>query len=283
MNILCISRGILYSPNLVENDAAIFMAVVDELRAMGHEVTTIYEDKMAEMDFDRFDRVMTMARNEENINAVLEDFMEEWEDKFINSLEGSLTCMKKAMVALQLVKLNIPQPTFKCGHRDLVYFETTAPDEDIAMPAWLKNSDGTAQIPEDTLFCPTNKDYLEAKKIFKKMGVETWLLQEHKEGDLVKFYGVEGTDFFHWQYASHGHSKFGLENINGKEKGYAFDAKQMKDYANQLAGYMHVPVYGGDAVIDKEGQIWFIDFNDFPSFSSCMEEAAKAIAKRVVL
>ena len=45
---------------------------------------------------------------------------------------------------------------------------------------------------------------------------------------------------------------------------------------------MQVPIYGGDAVIDEKGKIWFIDFNDFPSFSSCRDQAARAIAERVI-
>ena len=93
---------------------------------------------------------------------------------------------------------------------------------------------------------------------------------------------MEGTGFFQWRYASKGHSKFGLEKINGPEAGYKFDAGQVQEYAEKLARALEVPIYGGDAVIDEEGNIWLIDFNDFPSFSSCRERAAKAIAERVV-
>ena len=42
----------------------------------------------------------------------------------------------------------------------------------------------------------------------------------------------------------------------------------------------HATLY--DVIIDEEGGFWFIDFNDFPSFSACREMAAKAIAKRIV-
>jgi hypothetical protein len=93
---------------------------------------------------------------------------------------------------------------------------------------------------------------------------------------------VEGTDFFHWSYASQGHSKFGLEAVNGKEKGYPFQAERIKRYADMTARQLNVPIYGGDAIIDEDGGFWFIDFNDFPSFSSCRDEAAKAIAKCII-
>ena len=72
MRILGISRGIDYSPNLVGDDAAIFTAVIDELRHLGHEVITIREEEMRKQDYSSFDRVMTMARN----RATLTDMME---------------------------------------------------------------------------------------------------------------------------------------------------------------------------------------------------------------
>jgi len=70
--------------------------------------------------------------------------------------------------------------------------------------------------------------------------------------------------------------------VNGKEKGYAFDASRIKLYADMLAKKLRVPVYGGDIVIDEDGEFWFIDFNDFPSFSSCRARAAEAIAQRIL-
>jgi hypothetical protein len=69
---------------------------------------------------------------------------------------------------------------------------------------------------------------------------------------LVKFYGVEGTDFFHWNYASRGHSKFGLEKVNGKEQGYPFDAQRIKRYADMTAKQLNTPIYGGDVIIDEK-------------------------------
>jgi glutathione synthase/RimK-type ligase-like ATP-grasp enzyme len=137
-------------------------------------------------------------------------------------------------------------------------------------------------VPEDVVFCRTQEDVSKALKAMEKRDVHLWMAQEHQRGDLVKFYGVEGTNFFHWQYASEGHSKFGQEEVNGKEKGYAFDASRIKLYADMLAKKLRVPVYGGDVVIDEDGEFWFIDFNDFPSFSSCRARAAEAIAQRIL-
>ena len=53
------------------------------------------------------------------------------------------------------------------------------------------------------------------------------------------------------------------------------------DIATRASRVLSLPIYGGDAIITPDGNIHLIDFNDWPSFSSCRDEAAKAIAKRI--
>lgn len=282
MKILAISRGSVYSPNMAGNDAALFTAVIDELKAMGHEVNTLHEEEMMQHDYTPYERVMTMARDSYGLVMLEKNTDAETQAKFINSIAGILTCTNKANVATQMLELGIPQPEFLVGEQHKLLFCSTGNKDDITTPVWLKNSDNSAVTADDTVFCSTKEAFDEAFKKLEQREVSLWMVQAHQEGDLVKFYGVEGTDFFHWSYASQGHSKFGLETVNGKEKGYTFDAKRIKWYADLLAKKLNVPIYGGDVIIDEEGGFWFIDFNDFPSFSACREMAAKAIAKRIV-
>lgn len=282
MKILGISRGVKYSPNLVGNDAAIFMAVVGELKAMGHEVETISEEEMVQHDYTPYCRVFTMARDTFSLVMLEKDLQVENLSKFINSIDGILTCTNKAAVSIQMLEAGIPQPEFLVGEKCNLMFCSTESKEDIVPPLWLKNCDGSAVTAEDTVFCQTKEEFDVAFQNFETRDVTMWMAQEHQHGDLIKFYGVENTNFFYWNYASHGHSKFGLEAINGKERGYDFNAERIKLYADMIAKKLNVPIYGGDAIVDEEGNFWFIDFNDFPSFSSCREEAAKAIAERIV-
>ena len=282
MSILGISRGIAYSPNMEGNDAAIFTTVLDELKAMGHEVESINESEMVGFDYAPYERVFTMARNTYSLVMLEKETDMTTQQKFINSINGILTCTNKASVATQMLETGIPQPEFLIGKQRDLLFCSTEHKNDIVTPIWLKNCDGSATVAEDTIFCPTKEAFNAAFKQMEERGVNLWMVQEHKQGDLIKFYGVEGTDFFHWSYASQGHSKFGLEAVNGKEKGYSFHAERLKLYADMTAKHLNVPIYGGDAIIDEEGKFWFIDFNDFPSFSSCRVEAAKAIAERIV-
>ena len=51
--------------------------------------------------------------------------------------------------------------------------------------------------------------------------------------------------------------------------------------AERLAAVIGLDVYGGDCIVRSDGTFAIIDFNDWPSFSRCREEAAKAIAEKV--
>ena len=282
MKILGISRGLKYSPNLAGNDAAIFIAVTDELKEMGHEVETIRESEMVGFDYSSYDRMFTMARDLYSLVMLEKETDVATQRKFINSIDGILSSTNKAAVAIQMLEAGIPQPEFLVGEKRNLLYCSTGSKDDIIPPLWLKNCDGSATVAEDTAFCSSREEFEKAFKNFEERDVNLWIAQEHQPGDLVKFYGVEGTDFFRWNYASHGHSKFGFEEVNGKEKGFPFKAERIKLYADMIAKKLNVPIYGGDVIIDEQGDFWFIDFNDFPSFSSCTEDVAKAIAKRIV-
>ena len=107
------------------------------------------------------------------------------------------------------------------------------------------------------------------------------VVSAHVPGDLVKFYGV-GTAFFQFFYPSDdGISKFGDEKRNGVAHHYAFEAERLHQEVVRLSQLVGVEVFGGDAIIDEHGRFYIIDFNDWPSFSRCREEAAMAIAQCV--
>jgi hypothetical protein len=45
-----------------------------------------------------------------------------------------------------------------------------------------------------------------------------------------------------------------------------------------MARCADVSVYGGDCVVRADGSFAIIDFNDWPSFACCREEAAETIS-----
>ena len=119
---------------------------------------------------------------------------------------------------------------------------------------------------------------------FAAAGIEDFIVSAHLEGDLVKFYGVEGTPFFSHTYPTreNGFSKFGLEQHNGAPAEYSFSVSALKTTADAAARHFGMPIYGGDAVIRPDGRFFLIDFNDWPSFGSCTQAAAEAIATRAL-
>ncbi len=281
MNILGISRGTIYSPNLASSDAAIFHAVAQKLRARGHQVECITEDEMLNHDHSSFQRIYTMARDTATIKKLQRNGHSILRSPILNSLSGIITCTSKGSVASLMLKSHIPQPDFIYGNSSSV-ITSSKKMTDFSFPLWVKNSVSSAITASDTVYCTTKAELDLSLEDFRQRHIDEWLVQEHVTGDLIKFYGVEGTDFFHWYYASQGHSKFGLESINGKEKGYTFDPLAIKEAVDRFARHIDVPIYGGDAVIDSKGQFRIIDFNDFPSFSVCRDKAAEAIAERVI-
>jgi hypothetical protein len=110
---------------------------------------------------------------------------------------------------------------------------------------WIKADRG-----HDVRFAANEEEML----AFKQQ-VEDPLLTAHVEGTLVKFYGVADRFF--------------------SPQGYP----QVAEAAARLARLVGIQVYGGDAVLLSDGTFAIIDFNDWPSFSSCREEAAAAICR----
>jgi len=271
--VLGVQRGSEYSPNKESNDARIFRLVKERLEEMDAAVQVVTELQLQESDFYA-PFVFSMARREESLRVF--DKLEQQGAFILNSPSGIRNCGRREM-AEKLREAGIPLP-------ESLLLETGCSLEDcspVSYPCWIKKGDGYAQTKEDVCFV-NNGD--EAENVFadlRNRKIASALLYEHLEGDLIKFYGV-GTDFFYWYYPSLHESKFGLEAINGKAKGYAFDEKELRNHCAKASSSLHLLVFGGDAVISPDGEIRIIDFNDWPSFGPCQDEAAKAIAQLVL-
>ena len=112
---------------------------------------------------------------------------------------------------------------------------------------WIKADRG-----HDVRFAANEEEML----AFKRQ-VENPLLTAHVEGTLVKFYGVADRFF--------------------SPQGYP----RIAEAATRLARLVGVQIFGGDAIVLSDGTFAIIDFNDWPSFSSCRKEAADAICRLI--
>ena len=271
-----VMRAGAYSPNHIGNDAAIFNAVADHLRKRGCEVNVYSEDEFQRAEITE-DVVLNMCRERESV-AKLQS-LEEQGKLVINSGFGIENCTRERMTRI-LMGSGIPYPESLMVNTDEAVVE--AMEKANMDRAWIKRGDFHAMHKEDVSFVRHAQEAQEVLQEYFLRGIKRAVINRHLEGDLIKFYGVQGTDFFYWFYPSDVfHSKFGLEVINGVPKGLPFSVGHLKQISDEAARVLDVPVYGGDCVVQDDGQILIIDFNDWPSFAPCCQDAAYKIAELI--
>lgn len=275
MIIAGIKRRKEFSPNHIDNDAAIFNHTVAELRILGFEVNEYEEDNFVQ-NYSGEKLIVHMARHSRTIKKL--KALEQSGCRIVNSTMGIGNCARERMTHL-LLTAGVPHPESLIVTTGQSISETGLPFHKL----WIKRGDAHAVCADDVCFVE-NREQLDVRLAdFSSRNIKSAVINQHLEGDLVKFYGVTGSAFFHWFYPNtQNHSKFGQEQINGIPKGILFSEKQLFEISQQAAQTLQLDIWGGDAIVSPDGTIRLIDFNDFPSFKPCREEAAKAIAWRVV-
>lgn len=276
--ILGISRANKFSPNHIGNDSAIFNLTCQSLREMGLDVVIVDEDQFLETDFD-IKYIFSMSRSVKAIEKL--KTLEKKGCKVVNSAFGNENCCRERMTTL-LIDNRIPHPkSFILETQEKI--ESYISKKDFK-PCWIKRGDFHAIHREDVSYVRNIEEADSIINEYRLRGINRAVINEHLFGDLVKFYGVANTNFFYWFYPfDANHSKFGLEEINGPSKGLKFDISKMQKICNDAADVLNVKVYGGDCIVGEDGNIRIIDFNDWPSFAPCRNEAAPFIAKSIVI
>lgn len=260
--ILAISRAERFSPNSVDKDAAILGSVCDELERRGYSVARVSEteqwspsdDIAAYISMGRLGRTVDMLRRCEESGAVV-----------VNGAGGVAVCCNRRQVTEAMVSASVPVAPAEGTHG-----------------YWAKRADGVAEGPGDVRFAADEAALAAVLAEMRARGVADVMVSAHVPGDLVKFYGVSGTGFFRAYYpGDDGQWKFDDERHNGTPCHYHFSMAALHAMADRAAVSTGVSVYGGDCIVRHDGSICIIDFNDWPSFSRCRDEAASAIAEMV--
>ena len=265
--ILLVHRAHRFSPNCVERDAAVLSAIQQALEARDFQVQHIDEDAITDEFLQTAPPlIISMARSKETLLHLA--LYEQQGGRIIwNSPEALLTNTRAEQVKHFLTS-DIPLPPTEL---------TTIPHATtLNFPIWVKSGGGDAEKVTDVRYFACKQELLEAT--FPTQ--QAYVVSEHVEGDLLKFYGVAGTSFFYAYYPTN-FSKFGLETHNGAPRGFAFDRAALQQLANQAAALCGFTLYGGDCIVRSDGTFALIDFNDFPSFAPCAHEAAAAITEVV--
>lgn len=272
-----IMRAGAYSPNHIGNDAAIFNAAAEQLRKRGY-VVNIYSEEQFKLNEIKENVILNMCREQSSIAKLQQ--LEDQGKLVINSGYGIENCTRERMTRI-LLGNNIPYP-------DSLIVDTNEAIKPLLKKSgfqscWIKRGDFHAMHKEDVSYVRHPEEAQEVLQEYFLRGIKRAVINVHLTGDLVKFYGVRGTPFFFWFYPfDEGHSKYGHEAINGKSQGIKFNLKEMKNICQHAAEELNVVIYGGDCIVSPEGEMRIIDFNDWPSFAPCRNEAAPHIAKAVI-
>lgn len=272
--IIGIRRANQFSPNHVGNDGAIFDLTSIRLKELGYRVTVCSETEFLELPVPVGTAVFNMARSKTVILKLQQ--LEDAGSVVINSGYGIENCSRERMTRL-LIDSNVPHP-------DSLIVETSDPDVVARLQAlhfensWVKRGDFHAIHKEDVSYVRHSEEAGGILSEYALRGIRRAVVNRHLEGDLIKFYGVSGSDFFYWFYPfDSNHSKFGWERINGKASGISFSEEEMRHICQRASEVLSVSVYGGDCIVSPDGSIRIIDFNDWPSFAPCRDRAAPCI------
>ena len=273
-SILGIFRAACFSPGMVGRDEAILRTVAEHLDGTLYTVSFIHEE-----DFTHTtpmpDIVLHMARSPRVL-----DMLCEWQKagcRIINTVEGVRNTQRASLASLCTAQ-HIPAP-----QTWIVPTASPRPDK-ITFPCWVKRADTCAQEPNDVCYIADAQEYISCLSRFSARGIRTAVVMEHLEGTCFKFYTVRGTDFFHCMPAEElGYDKFSktrpAQGAHRTEQDKERIGHTLKAQFSNLD--LQLDVYGGDVIIAPDGKARLIDLNDWPSFSPCREDAARAIAQLV--
>ncbi len=262
ISVLGVYREGVLSPGKADEDAAILDATLDELSRRGLK-TSCVPAEVLESDFPEAVLVLNMAQSERALRAL--ERRQENGAKIFNSVMGVRNCYRKALIGL-LSKATLPIPVSRIVSPDDVEGLRSS---DGNGSYWLKRGDVHAMEAGDVARVESGKDLRRALDHFRKRGIKELLVQEHVEGRTIKFYGVGAGDYFRAFFHS-----------SGEETGS--QREQLIEMAARAAETLGLEIYGGDAVLTKEGNLALVDLNDWPSFALCRHSAAKAIASYVL-
>lgn len=254
---LGIFREEIFSPNRVEDDAAILALTADALRLRGYRVQL------------RKPQEVTMTLSPTMTFAMCEGIqplkvLEKWSSlgcPVLNSPRAVQNCYRWRMLSL-LAGSKIPFPkTLVIQTSDQVNGQF-----DLHKGVWVKRGDVHSTHQGDVRLIYDRFSMEKALAELRARWIKKAILQEHIIGDLIKFYGIRRRRWFRYYY-----------HKPDQVIGYHFSPEEIRKTGELTAAKLGLDIYGGDIVVTDEGH-YLIDINSWPSFAICREEAAEQIA-----
>jgi hypothetical protein len=255
-----IYRELAHSPGRVEDDRAILESVGAALAARGFRVELVAADAEFDTHFANLfvmcerGAVLDRLRNAEKTGSIV-----------INSPDAIRNTYRHRMVEL-FARHRVSAPA---SH--IVASDACKPRAPAG--AWLKRYDFHATESRDVMYAASEEGWQEALDKFAKRGIPFVVAQEHVPGDLVKFYGVRNaitpidSNWFEWFY----HRDKGM-------LGFSFEISLLRRAAFAAAAALGLEIFGGDAIIQADGEPVIVDINAWPSYALYRQRAAQVIA-----
>lgn len=264
-----IMRAAAFSPNHIGNDSSIFNIVADQLRKRGCEVNVYSEDQFINNGVNE-KIIVNMCREKRSIERL--QHLEDMGMLVINSGYGIENCIRERMARI-FIGSSIPYP------------ETIITDTDEAIRerltkagitrCWIKRADSHTMHNEDVTLVRHPEEAQEILQEYFLRGIKRAVINRDIEGEMIKFYGILGTPFFFWLTTR-------SSSAIARKQPATFDESRLKALCSAAAEILDVKIYGGDCVLSPDGKMRIIDFDDWPSFAPCRQEAATNIAKFVM-
>ncbi|HEX3409805.1 MAG TPA: hypothetical protein VHS07_05965 [Candidatus Binataceae bacterium] len=252
-----------YSPGKIEADKAILDSVLDQMRASGAQITTLDAATFAAGEFPMPHLVLAMCQGQHGLARLAA--AEETGAVVINTALAIRNCYRDLLGAgLMRAGVSVPEG---------VLVHTAAPlnlkplrTVDLSSPMYVKRGDLHALAPDDVERVE-DLGQLEATLMrFNRRGVQLAFVQQEVVGEVVKFYGVSGGEYFAALPESGAH----LTDAQ---------TRALNHSTSIAASALGLEVWGGDAIF-KGDSFSIVDFNDWPSFSRVRVDAARAISRR---
>jgi glutathione synthase/RimK-type ligase-like ATP-grasp enzyme len=255
-----IYREVAHSPGRIDDDGAIMKSVSEALAARGFNVGLVTADAEFETNhaniFVMCERapVLDRLKSAEKTGSIV-----------VNSPDAIRNTYRHRMVEL-FAQHHVPAPISQIVASDV---QKPRP----AAGVWIKRYDFHATQSCDVIYAASEDGWHEALQRFAKRGIPFIVAQEHVAGDLVKFYGVRNSaasidkNWFEWFY----HRDKGM-------LGHSFEVSRLRQAAFGAAAALGLEIFGGDAIIQADGEPKIIDMNAWPSYARFRNQAAEAIA-----
>jgi len=265
-HVIGLGRALAYSPGRhALNDRLILEATAAALTRRGYRVDLLdEEDVLFGLPATPF--VFSMCQGPRAVTALATLERAEPDRLVINSASAVLACYRDRLFSRRSELLSLFPPTVRLTPGSAS--SEVLPGWLLARGGWLKRGDVPSTAPEDVVRVRSLEETRVALAAFHARGIPSAILQEHIDGQVVKFYGVLGTPFFAC-YAE------------GDPSSSPASVRRARPLIERHIAKLGLEVYGGDCVLAADGRLLLIDVNDWPSFASFRREASEAIAMRL--